>query len=344
MPRWLSLRQRAPAAQRPRIVLHIGRSKAGSTTIQDFCRAARRELAAHAIDYVMFGHLKDSEPGIPGCWDFEELAAFAAANPGRTTLVSSEYMSAWPVEFTRDGASALAGCDVQVIAYLRPYDSWVQSAYAEETRHGRNVTAIDGFMEGYPLPTSAWGFLEAWGDGFGWDRLHLGSLAPGGLKGDDLMTDFAHALRIPLADIPVPRRNTAPTQAVLELARRLASGNSEVDWQGVDRAEAEPLIAVMTEISAAGPQTPYFTLAQRRDLVGLYNADLDRIARHGGPRLPPAPEPAGPEREFEPSFDRLVPEMLAAFFAETLSPAFGEHHPAAAKRARSLAAEIGHPK
>jgi hypothetical protein len=112
----------------------------------------------------------------------------------------------------------------------------------------------------------------------------------------------------------------------------------------VDRAEADPLIAVMREVSAGGPQTPYFTLAQRRALIDLYNADLHRIARRGGPCLPPAAAPTGPEREFEPSFERIAPETLAAFFAETLSPAFAERHPAAARRARELAAETGYPK
>ena len=344
MPRWLSFRRRAPAAKRPRIILHVGRSKAGSTTIQDFCRAARQELAAHGVDYVMFGHLKDAEPGIPGFGNFEELAAFTATNPGRTVLVSNEFMFAWPIEFSRSGAAALTGYDVKIVIYLRPYDSWVQSAYTEETRHGRNVRAIDGFMDGYPLRTSAWGYLEGWGESFGWDRLHLGSLAPGGLEGDDLMIDFAHALGVPPASVPVPRRNTAPSQAVLELARRLAAGNSEVDWYRVDRAEADPLIAVMAEVSAGGPQTPYSTLAQRRELIDLYNADLGRIVRHGGPRLPPAPPPTGAEREFEPSFERIAPQTLDAFFATTLSPAFGERHPAAASRARELAAETGYSK
>jgi len=342
MPRWLSFRRRPPAA-RPRIVLHVGRSKAGSTTIQDFCRAAHRDLAAQGIDYVMFGHLKDAEPGIPGFGTFEELAAFAAANSGRTVLVSNEFMFAWPVEFSRSGAAALAGCEVSIVIYLRPYDGWVRSAYTEETRHGRNVRAIDGFMAGYPLQTSAWEYLEGWGGSFGWDRLHLGSLAPGGLDGDDLMTDFAHALGIP-AGRQAPRRNTAPHSAVLELSRRLATGNSEIDWQGVDRDEADPLITIMTEVSAGSPETPYFTLAQRRALIDLYNADLDRIARHGGPRLAPAPPPTGAEREAEPSFERIPPKILDAFFAETLSPAFADRHPAAAARARALAAEAGWPK
>lgn len=343
MQRWFSLRRRAAAAK-PRIVLHVGRSKAGSTTIQDFCRDAHPHLAAHGVDYVMFGHLKDAEPGIPGFGTFEELAAFAAASSGRTVLVSNEFMFAWPVEFTRSGAAALRGCNVRIVIYLRPYDGWVQSAYTEETRHGRNVRAIDGFMEGYPLRTSAWEYLEGWGESFGWDRLHLGSLAPGGLNGDDLITDFAQALGVPPPGRPAPRRNTAPHQAVLELARRLAAGNSEVDWQGVDRAAADALIAAMTEAAAGRPQTPYFAVAQRRELVDLYNADLDRIARHGGPRLPPAPPPNGPEREFEPSFDRLAPEIRDAFFAETLSPAFADRHPAAASRARELAAGSGHLK
>jgi len=219
MPRWLSLRRRVPVAARPRVVLHVGRSKAGSTTIQDFCRAAHRDLAAQGVDYVMFGHLKDAEPGIPGFGTFEELASFAAANPGRTVLVSNEFMFAWPVDFSRSAAAALGGCNVSIVIYLRPYDGWVQSAYTEETRHGRNIRAIDGFMDGYPLRTSAWDYLEGWGGSFGWDRLHLGSLAPGGLSGGELMTDFAGALGL----LPLVEQGAHPLATGLPLGggRRL---------------------------------------------------------------------------------------------------------------------------
>ena len=121
---------------RPRIVLHIGRNKAGSTTIQDFCLQEQRTLASQGVTYALFGHLSHSRVDTPGFATFEGLREHALAYPRSTLLVSNEFMFGWPDEFTRAAARVLADCDVQILAYIRSYDEWIVSAYAGGNAQG----------------------------------------------------------------------------------------------------------------------------------------------------------------------------------------------------------------
>ncbi len=319
-------------------MLHIGRNKAGSTSIQDFCLAVRPELAAQGVDYALFGHLAHSVAGVPGFATFETLAAHAAAHPDRTQFVSNEFMFAWPDEYTHAAAGVLAGCDVRVLAYLRPYDAWIVSAYAEETRKGMNTRDIDAYLAAMAPRVSAWPHLRVWGETFGWDRLRVRTLDVASLHGGELLADLVHALGAAPIARRAPPSNTAPPWPMLELVRRLASTDGDVEWIGVAQAEVEPLVAALSPVAADAPRAAYLTEAQRSDLVALYNADLDRIASAGGGRLPPAALSEGGERAFVPAWDKVPQAVSEALRRIAGSEAFAHDHPAAAARARELAA------
>jgi len=322
------------------VVLHIGRNKAGSTTIQDFCLEQRAELRARGVEYVMFGHLADSQPGVAGFVTFDELLSDLRARPGARRLVSNEFMFGWPDEFTEDAAKALAGVDVQIIVYLRRYDQWAASAYAEETRRGMNMRGIDDYLAWLGPRVSAWPHLRKWGECFGWDRVRVRDLAPAALRRGDLLSDFLHELGLRMAARGGARSNVAPHWIELELTRRLAERNGETEWAGVAREVVEPLLAELRPLLAVAGPAPYLSLAQRRSLLDLYNEDLGRIRRAGGGRLAPVRADLGPERRFAPSFEQIPDEVLQGFFVGTTRPAFLAAHPQAGERARRLRNEM----
>lgn len=326
--------------RRSEVVLHIGRNKAGSTTIQDFCLAVHRELRAQGVEYVMFGHLADSQPGVAGFVTFDELLSDLRARPGARRLVSNEFMFGWPDEFTEDAAKALAGVDVQVIVYLRRYDHWVASAYAEETRRGMNMRGIDDYLAWLGPRVSAWPHLRKWGECFGWDRVRVRDLAPAALRRGDLLIDFLHELGLRMEAPGRARSNVAPHWIELELTRSLAGRNGETKWSGVAAETVEPLLAELRPLLAGAPSATYLSLAQRRSLLELYNEDLERIRRAGGGRLAPVRPDPGPERAFAPSLDEAPDEMLRAFFIRTTQPAFVAAYPQAGERARRLRNEM----
>lgn len=326
--------------RRRQVILHIGRNKVGSTTIQDFCLARRHELLDRGVDYVMFGHLADSQPGVRGFATFEELMADVRARPGLSRLVSNEFMFAWPDAFTEAAAKALAGADVRIIAYVRPYADWLVSAYAEETRRGMNMRDIDDYLVWMWPRISAWPHLRKWGECFGWKRLTVRALSPGALWRGDLTADFLHAAGLSMQPREWPRSNVAPHWIELELIRQLAERNGDTEWAGVAAEEAEPLLAELRPLLAQAPSATYLSLAQRRSLAVLYNEDLERIRRAGGARLAPAYSDLGVERPFTPSLARAPVAVLRAFFERIGRPAFSAGSPKAADRARRLRAEL----
>ena len=320
---------------RPRIVLHVGRNKAGSTTIQHYCLQARDRLAARGIDYLLFGHLWNSVPGVPGFMTFGELVAHATARPDHVHLVSNEFMSAWPDEYTRDARASLAGCDVRILFYVRPYAPWLQSAYAEMTRKGKSRIDIDAFLDRQLPLVSALPNLRCWADCFGWENMHVRSLDPADLHRGNLLADFAHAIGADAPDAVAPQ-NSSPHWLELELIRALTEKESEEEWGGAAREEVMPLAEIMREAAAAVPQTPYLTLGQRDALTRLFNEDVAAIRRESGIVLSPAPAASGPERSFVPSLDHIPAAAADRFFAMAAAPQFAERFPAAARRADML--------
>ncbi|MEI9987955.1 MAG: hypothetical protein WDN69_35555 [Aliidongia sp.] len=195
----------------PRIHLHIGRNKAGSTTLQDFFLAERDTLAASGLRYCLFGHLKDSVPGVLGFQTQFELADHARAGHDRAYLVSNEFMFGWPRDYTDSMAAGLAGFDVRIIAYIRPYGAWVCSAYADAVKHGESSRDFDNYLDWLRPRISAWPYLEGWGEAFGWDRVRVRSIDPRDLEGGDLIGDCLSALGLdPAPAVAAGRSNRAP--------------------------------------------------------------------------------------------------------------------------------------
>lgn len=319
---------------RPRVLLHIGRNKAGSTTIQHACAHGGAVLAAHGIGYGMFGHLWNSTPDLPGWLTFDQLAAHAAGHPDRTWLVSNEFMSAWPADWTREAGRALAGCEVTVIAYLRRYDEWIRSAYAEDTRCGMNGRSIDAYIDYMQPRISAMPNLSDWAGCFGWSRLRIRSTHPDDLIGGDLLTDFSHAIGAASGLPRVADRNRAASWTELELARRITVQGSDEERSESDPSALLALAELMRALDPDPAPVEYLSPEMRAGLQALYRADAD-VLRSLGQTITAPDEPA-PDRPFEPGFERIPADLRNRFFAAARDPAFAEVHPEAAHAARRM--------
>ena len=333
---WRTIQKAFQPLRKSSVVLHIGRNKCGSTTIQDFCLRNRGKLHDEGVDYALFGHLHDSQPDCPGYQTFEELAAHVRSKPDYKHLISNEFMFGWPDEFTQAAAGVLREFNTQVIAYIRPYDDWIISAYAEETRRGMNMRDIDAYAEWIGPRTSAWRFLSKWAEYFGWDHLRVRSLGEGALRGDDLLRDFLAALDLSISVSDLSFRNTSPHWIELELARYLTVRNGDADWCGVDQAVLEPLVTAVRPLAASQPPTPYLSPDGRQRLIRLYNKDLQRLAVVTAPTLAAAPPPPATPRPFIPAFDQIPEEVLRPFVQHVTSAEFARAEPKAAERACDL--------
>ncbi len=280
LPSWRPGRP-GPRLHAGRVVLHIGRNKAGSTTIQDYCLAQRDALLREGVRYVLFGHAANSVPGLDGFPYVPQLAEHALLHRGQTILVSNEFMSVWPAEYTQSTAHDLAGLDVRVLLYIRPYTAWVRSSYAFDVRCGRVRQDFDSYVEFLRPRISVWPALCTYGECFGWRNVRVRVLDARLMRGEGLLGDFREALGLRAEPVASPVANSAPHWAVLETLRALAPIDAEAGWPA---SLVAPIEALSTKLAACAtahadalPEPAYLTANEAAWLDQLYHEDLARI-------------------------------------------------------------------
>ena len=285
------------------IYLHIGRNKAGSTTLQDFCIERHRELLASGVRYVHFGHLADSHPDIKGFASAPELAAWVRSS-GETAFVSNEFMSAWDDVYTQAVGEALGGLDVQVLFYVRDYCEWLPSLYAESVKRGEETADFDAFAGLIAPRVSVRPMLTAWAAAVGWSRIRVRALDPISLDGGDIVTDLLCSLDL-TADLAtgwIGRSNRSPGWIGLELIREARRMLSDEDWS-TNAAAVQRLAEMMPPSpSPADAAAGYLTSDQVEKLADLYDDDARWILDQTGTALPRARRGEGRGRLAPPSW------------------------------------------
>jgi hypothetical protein len=321
------------ALDRPPVIhLHIGRNKAGSTTLQDYFVAHHAELERHGVRYALYGHLKDSVPGIIGFNDQLELATYARSHREQAILVSNEFMFGWPEAYTHKMAQWLRGLDTRVIAYLRPYGAWAHSNYAQDVRSGDSVCDFDEYLEQLWPRISALPHLETWGHALGWDHVRVRSIDARGVHWDALVSDCLHAIGLHGERVaPAAASNQSPHWTVIELLRALNT---------VAPAITDPLHSALEHClideAPPCPAAQYLTPTQHRRLAELYREDLTAISRYTGTPLQEPRFEALPERPFLPAFDQIPCNIRRTFTQRVCAVEFMRLHPQAADAVAAL--------
>jgi hypothetical protein len=268
-----------------------------------------------------------------------ELADHARTGAERAYLVSNEFMFGWPLDYTASMAAGLAGFDVRIIAYIRPYGAWIRSAYADAVKNGENSRDFDRYLDWMAPRISAWPYLEGWGEAFGWDRIRIRSLDPRDLVGGDLIGDCLTSLGLDPTHAAAGRSNQAPDWPVVEMLRQLISRDDEAGWEPEGRRISDPLRMLMMECLAEQPVPPieYLTAAQEQRLAALYNRDLDLLAERTGVALQPE-RPTGRDRGAVPSFAQIPADLRRRWAARAAAAEFRRDHPEAADAAQRLSA------
>jgi hypothetical protein len=262
--------------------VHIGRNKAGSTTIQQYCLARREQLLGEGVRYVLFGHMAGSVQGVDGFPYVPQLADHARRHATETILVSNEFMFGWPFEYTEAMARDLAGLDVRILAYIRPYAPWARSCYADEVWGGRIKQDFDSYLESLWPRISAWPFLRGFGECFEQRNVRVRALDDALIHGPGLIGDFRTALGLKPDPEAVPPENVASHWAVLETLRALVPEESELGWTQPMAAAIEALKPKLEACAAAHAaalaEPEFFTADQATRLARLYDEDVTRIA------------------------------------------------------------------
>ncbi len=321
--------------QRTGLLLHIGRNKAGSTTLQAYFQQNAAWLRAAGVDYVLFSQPGPPDDSLPSFTTHRDIADFTRVRAGRSVLVSHEGLCCFPLDLTRIMATDFAELDTQVIFYVRPYGEWVLSSYSFDVRTGCNAGDIDTYLSGISSGISFWPMLDIWGETLGWDRIRVRSLHPADLKNGDLLSDCLAAVGLHPAPEPLTERaNVSPSWWVIEMLRLVTQPGPAMGWTQAGRAVAEELHR-LTDLAAARaglpcPPARYLSASQTQSLATLYNRDLARLAEKTGTHLQlDRPDRSG-ERFFVPSARHLPQPLIHMIRALATEAENARLHPEAA--------------
>ena len=307
---------------RAELYLHIGRNKAGSTTLQKHWLGHLEALRRAGVEYTLFGQPSPPGSGLPSFPSHLELIAFIQAQKQASVLMSNEGICCFLDPFGRAMARDLAAeVDLNVLFYTRPYRDWLVSSYGFDVRIGRTGADFDRYLAMLWPKISVWPVLATWGEAIGWDRMRVRSLDPRDLVGGDLRRDgdAAIGVNLPISG-PAPRDNASTSWVTVELMRTLVGADVGEDDRHPyltigDILETGDVIDhyVVAGMEALGERPgagAYLTRDQSQALAQLYNRDLDRLEAATGVRLQRDEAPAAPDRGDPPAVAHVSARLL----------------------------------
>ncbi|MBK5928448.1 phosphotransferase [Rhodobaculum claviforme] len=296
---------------KPRLILHIGTHKTGTTTLQALMAAQRPALAAAGICYP--DTTRSSVPHLPKHSSlFEALVdgpdAFAREHAlitgefdrsGAHTLVLSEEGLSGPRHGDFGAMARFAGdFDITVVCVLRRQDRLAEALWNQYCREGHEKAQIEAFVARprVLLRLDYLRMLTFW-QGIGTVRaLSYDDL----VRGAGLVAGFAAATGLPLSPQDDRRENVSPSMACASVLADLNRRGEAGDWHEIERA-----LGPTARRTALGGRL-------RRDLLARFagvNAALDtRFGVRFDGTLPdepdtPLPGPAAPAYLSEPAPD-----------------------------------------
>ena len=321
---------------RSKLHLHIGRNKAGSTTLQRHWVKNLGGLQRAGITYAMFG--QPCPPGVqaPTVESHHALIDLMQEHCAEAVLISHEGICCFSPDVTRAMANDLAALDVQVIFYVRPYREWVVSSYAFDVRMGIVTDDFDTYLDKIWPTISFWPAIEIWGEALGWRNVRVRSLHPLDLLEGDLVRDGDAAIGVALpVDGPVARANVSPSWMVVEMLRSIAAQDAPSGWSRNGQAVAEALHEYMDdtlkrlELSSNGAN--YLRREDSRLLIEAYNNDLATLYLKSQVPLQPDIGIDVEERSFLPSIEFVPSAILRKIQLQALEAKAAHLHPEAAE-------------
>jgi hypothetical protein len=250
MPRQVDIQARSTPGPGPRVFLHIGEPKTGTTFLQQVMWRNRGELAAQGV--VLPGHHPQDHyrasqdlRGIPklasdpaGSWSGEwEILARQAQQAARVAVISHELFSAADAEQAERAVASLQPAEVHVVLTVRDMATLLPAEWQETVKH-RNALGFQDWLEdvidreSYSADRRQWWFwrvhdtlaiLDVWARHVPAERIHVITTPPRGSDNALLWQRFACLLDVDPAsvDISRARANSSLGLPEIEFLRRL---------------------------------------------------------------------------------------------------------------------------
>ncbi len=266
----------------PRVVLHVGTPKSGTTFLQRALWRHREELDALGVTcagrrhFEMFhaaielrgsyGFWGRSAEELEGTW--QRLCDGARAYPG-TTIMSHELLGAAKREQIVIGLAALEGLDVHLVVTARDLARQVASDWQERVKNGNPVT-FEAFCAnvGLERQNGFWrnqhliGIYDRWASELPPENVHLVVAPPSGAAPDLLWQRFGDAVGFdagafdPTAEEPTANQTLGAVQvAVLRRVNEVLDGRIQQPAYSkiVKRVFAQTILAGQASAPAQCP-------------------------------------------------------------------------------------------
>jgi hypothetical protein len=239
-----------PDPARPKVFLHIGEPKTGTTFLQQVMWRNRSELAARGV--VLPGHHPQDHfrasqdlrgiaklAGDPaGSWTGEwEILARQAQQAGKVAVISHELFSAADAEQADRAVSSLRPAEVHIVLTVRDVATLLPAEWQETVKH-RNARGWEDWLgdvidrESADADRRRWWFwrvhdtlaiLDVWSRQLPAEHVHVITTPPPGSASGLLWQRFASLLEIDPAgvDLTRARPNASLGMAETEFLRRL---------------------------------------------------------------------------------------------------------------------------
>lgn len=314
------------------LILHIGRHKCGSSSIQYFMSCNAEKLAEFGVLYTKIGRnrrahhvladqLRNDLPS-----GIQEVLALETSVPGGKVILSSESFELLKPYQIAELKRQIGDAQVLIVMYIRDLVGWFPSKYNELTKKGNNLEDFDQFYarhdpsNGFKLTSRA----EDWARVFGWDNLRIRLLDSRSLTGGSLIEDFVSVLGLSLSDLGGPNaaglelQNVSNGWKVLEVLRpqyaQLAAHREHHEIRrkrpkiirGIASALRKSVAEIMNDLGLSRERTQYISARQWEKCNAIFSREILKLnERIVGPKLP-LPNPAAvKERPFLPSIDHI---------------------------------------
>ena len=324
------------------LILHIGRHKCGSTSIQYFLSRNAERLAELGVSYPKVGRVLHAHHGLSSALvadreeELLEVLGLERADPERKFVLSSEGLELLKPRQINALKARVGDTRVRIVVYVRDLSGLVPSRYSERTKKGANTLDFDRFFDKHGqfrrLDNSL--RVELWARAFGWENLRIRSLDSRSLTGGNLIADFLSILGLELSALGgrqargLEPQNVSNGWKVLEVLRaqythfapyeehQFKKKNRSVLSRDVHWGMRTLMVHIMTELGLDAERTQYLSARQWQRCDDVYTQDIENLNKYiVGPPLPQPEQRMNQDRPFLPSIELIPIEERRAIAA-----------------------------
>ncbi|WP_262689472.1 hypothetical protein [Kordiimonas aestuarii] len=290
---------------KPKLYLHIGRHKCGTSSLQRFL--AKNTAALEGAGYYYPAHMRQPFAHHPVAHFYAGLYAGEPERPSQierfwadvadhaVSVVSSEaFQNIDPARLE----VALAPFDLTIIAYFREPLDYLISSYAQKVKAGNTAATLEDYAAGFYVPYHD--FLSGWQAAFPSAGLRIRAFCRDTLLNADVRHDFLAQIDLPQAvrdTLTFVKEDGNPSIGgdLLEFARTLVPHKQELGEVWWQLYEAVQRVALEYPIYREKPAMPEQVQKAVRD---RHAAQMRFFLRDFLPEWPTMAETRVPEGDF----------------------------------------------